>query len=106
MAHAMHFFEENLYVVGGKGTESRVAAKTTVQCYNIKSGQVTILASLPFKRSFAAHALYNGKIYICGGFGDYSTDSIQVYDILLDCWKVEICKLPAPMFDGAGVVCA
>ena len=115
MAHSMHFYRGKLYIAGGSlatGIESPNNVIENLQCFDLTTSTVTHLKSLPYSRFFAGNALYNGKIYLCGGWGQSEgmtatnpTDTILVYDIGTDDWSVETeCKLPAPIYCSSSVI--
>ena len=116
-AHAMSHLKNNLYIVGGLSstatflTTSGVIVKDNLLCFNIATCQCSNLKSMPFKLYSLSCAVFNEKIYVCGGYGysdaPYvkSTDLIHVYDIKSDMWSVETgCKLPHPVNNSACIV--
>jgi len=118
MAHSMLYFEKKLYVVGGSlAVPLKDNYMDTFQCFDIQSQHVTLLTPLPYRRYFASHAIHDGKIYICGGYGNrepegvlatdsgHATDTIFVYDVHSDCWLQECTgKLPKPRIRAFSVM--
>ena len=94
---------DSIYVIGGcVGNVVDVAPTlSSVQIYNVDTGDVTFGTSMPKGVSGAAYgAGPDGKIYVAGGWnasdGSYY-QRVQIYDPALDSWTEALGDVPSPI---------
>jgi len=76
-----------IYIIGGQTSGGSLVE--IVQAYNISSNTITTVASLPTKRSQLNSVVYDGKIYVVGGYlgnNDMTTGVVEVYNPSSDSW--------------------
>ncbi|KAH8029114.1 hypothetical protein HPB51_022698 [Rhipicephalus microplus] len=90
----------NIYAMGGFDGRSRTK---TVERYDIKANQWSLVADMVEVRSDASAASAHGRIYIAGGFtGAAVLDSVESYDPSTNAWT-RIVTMSSPR-SGAKVV--
>jgi N-acetylneuraminic acid mutarotase/uncharacterized small protein (DUF1192 family) len=101
---------DNIYVIGGcVGNVVDVGPTlSSVQIYNVETGDVTFGTSMPKGVSGAAYgAGPDGKIYIAGGWnvsdGGYY-QRVQIYDPALDSWSEAARDVPSPIGRSASAM--
>jgi hypothetical protein len=101
---------DSIYVVGGcVGNVVDVSPTlSSVQIYDVDTGDVTFGTSMPKGVSGAAYgAGPDGKIYVAGGWN--ATDlgyyqRVQIYDVALDSWTEAVGDIPAPIGRSASAM--
>ena len=95
-----------IYVMGGEDIKSGGGQKDTVEVYDIERNRwnVDSAASMPLPLDHAAAGIYDGKIYLVGGFLEKKvpTDKLFIYDPAIDKWH-EGKSLPSPIGAGSAV---
>jgi len=101
---------DSIYVIGGcVGNVVDVAPTlSSVQVYNVDTGDVTFGTSMPKGVSGAAFgAGPDGKIYVAGGWnasdGSYY-QRVQIYDPALDNWTEAVADVPSPIGRSASAM--
>lgn len=96
----IHPTKGNIYAMGGFDGRSRTK---TVERYDIKANQWSLVADMVEVRSDASAASAHGRIYIAGGFtGAAVLDSVESYDPSTNAWT-RIVTMSSPR-SGAKVV--
>ncbi|XP_050397008.1 kelch-like protein 26 [Patella vulgata] len=114
--HSMFVFNEKIYISGGwfydTHTQQRVIA-STIDCYDIETDCWETVATLNECRLFATYTMYNGCIYVVGGWrgGNYrrKCNTIDVFDLTrgewidkkhqrLQVWEHSSCTMYLPRF--------
>jgi N-acetylneuraminic acid mutarotase len=87
---------DKIYVIGGADYRAD-GAVDTVEIYDPNTNQWTNGAPLPYVLDHAPSVVYDGKIYVVGGFleNKITTDKVLVYDPLTNEWS-ESTPLPEP----------
>uniref|UniRef100_F7B7S4 BTB domain-containing protein n=1 Tax=Ciona intestinalis TaxID=7719 RepID=F7B7S4_CIOIN len=76
-------YNGEIYAIGGEGLKS-------VERFNIQTKTWSIVSSLNYKRKGACACVVNKKIYVIGGSGDSESETtIEVYDGMINEWKIE-----------------
>jgi hypothetical protein len=87
----------DFYVLSGV---SSGAVVNTAGHFNASQGYWLPVANIPTGHEASAAALYNGKIYVAGGFTGRATSDFQIYDIASNSWTVGA-ALPGPTWGAA-----
>jgi N-acetylneuraminic acid mutarotase len=80
----------NIYAIGGEDKASGGGQKNTVEVYDIAKGKwVNDTAPMPLPLDHTASAVYDGKIYVVGGFLKHKvpTDKLFIYDPQKNQWQ-------------------
>jgi N-acetylneuraminic acid mutarotase len=88
--------DDKIYVIGGADYRAD-GAVDTVEIYDPNINSWTTGPSLPFTVDHAPSVVYNGKIYVIGGFleNKITTDKVLIYDPITNEWS-EGTPLPEP----------
>jgi len=86
---------ENLYICGGHDSHTDDAATlNSVERLNLATGSWQTMPSMLKPRYGASACVVEGRLYVCGGAADVdflgysSTNSVECFDPLLNCWKI------------------
>jgi N-acetylneuraminic acid mutarotase len=89
-----------IYAMGGEDIAAGGGQKDTVEVYDIKRNEwnVGTVAPMPLPLDHTAAAVYNGKIYLVGGFLERKvpTDKVFIYDPAKNEWR-QGKSLPSPI---------
>jgi N-acetylneuraminic acid mutarotase len=89
-----------IYAMGGEDIAAGGSQKDTVEVYDIAKDKwiVGSVAPMPIPLDHTASAVYNGKIYVVGGFlkDKVPTDKVFIYDPSKNVWQ-EVKPLPSPI---------
>ena len=89
-----------IYAMGGEDIAAGGAQKNTVEVYDIAKDKWIegTVAPMPLPLDHTASAVYDGKIYVIGGFlkDKVSTDRVFIYDPSKNDWQ-EASPLPSPI---------
>lgn len=88
--------DDKIYVIGGADYRAD-GAVNTVEIYDPNTNQWTNGAPLPYDLDHAPSVVYNGKIYVIGGFlqDKITTNKVLIYDPITNEWA-EGTPLPEP----------
>jgi len=89
-----------IYALGGEDIAAGGSQKDSVEVYEIERNEwiVGTVTHMPLPLDHSAAAVYNGKIYVVGGFLEKKvpTDKVFIYDPINNEWK-EGKSLPSPI---------
>ena len=80
--HASVFFDDKLYVIGGRITAPSLTYTHSVEMYDINNNGWTSKNNLPNTLGYAEAVTYNNYIYLVGG----TSDNFSKYDTSNDSW--------------------
>jgi len=90
---ATFVYGDYLYIVGGITARG---VTTLVERVYLKDFSRAYVAPLPAGRAFFSHGLVDSKFYVLGGIdvGSTPTNTIFVYDVIVDSWSTLTVTLP------------
>lgn len=93
-------YGDGVYLIGGYFPDSGTDYTTnSVYRFSITNSTFTLLAPLLTELSGAVYSLYDGQIYVLGGYSHgYAIDSAEVYNISANSWSYLETKTPTQMF--------
>ena len=105
-SHGMCPIDDIIYNIGG---ECKEFVNIDLQCIDLQTWQCTNLKTMPHSRAYTSAVCVGDYIYVAGGYGtmrnhegqnSYNTDTILVYDSLVEKWhEVTDIALPQALSD-------
>lgn len=105
--HAGVTWGSYLFVSGGLDQDSVL---NSVACYDVRHDRWDIRAPMILPRADHCMVVHKNKLYVCGGWHEDETngnrvivETVDVYDILSNSWKV-LTHMPTPRYHAGAVV--
>jgi subtilisin family serine protease len=97
------YFNGEIYNMGGFGPD--VQLTDTTRIYDVITKTWSTGAPMPQALADMATMLWNGVIYIAGGFNGAWVDTLYAYDIASNTWITTLTSVPQPLnFPGFGAI--
>ena len=102
-SQAVHF-NARIYNMGG--SDENLQGTNTTRIYDIATNTWTTGAPMPQALSQMATALWNGVIYVAGGYnGVARVNTLYAYDIATNTWRTDLAPIPQILsLPGFGVI--